>query len=86
MRARGKYKGLANLPDAQRIDVREEIANAAGDSPRYVGNVKTILEVAHPRLIEALRDGTLSINRAIQFCKLPRAVGAVHLLHHGMHN
>ena len=73
MRAGGKYKGLANLPEAQHIDVRQEIARAAGVCARNVSNVKTILEVAHPRLLEALRDGTLTINRAIQFCKLPRA-------------
>jgi len=72
MRAGGKYKGWANLPDVQRIDVRQEIANAAGVGPRNVTNVKTILKVAHPRLIEALRDGTLTINGAIQLCKLPR--------------
>jgi hypothetical protein len=73
MRSGGKYKGLANLPEAQHIDVREEIARAAGVGARNVSNVRTILEVAHPRLLEALRDGTLTINRAIQFCKLPRA-------------
>jgi hypothetical protein len=73
MRAGGKYKGLANLPKAQPIDVRKEIAHIAGVCARNVSNVKTILEVAHPRLIEALRDGTLKINRAIQFCKLPQA-------------
>ena len=28
MRAGGKYKGLANLPEAQHIDVRQEIAGA----------------------------------------------------------
>jgi len=73
MRAGGKCKGSANLPEAQHIDVLEEIANIAAVCPRNVSNVKTILEVAHPRLIEALQDGTLTINRAIQFCKLPRA-------------
>jgi len=73
MRAGGRSKGLANLPDVQRIDVRQEIANVAAVCPRNVGNVETILEVAHPRLIEALRDGMLKINRAIQLCKLPRA-------------
>jgi hypothetical protein len=72
-RTGGKYKGLANLPEAHSIDVRQEIARVAGVCPRNVSNVKTLLEVAHPRLIEALRDGTLKINRAIQFCKLPRA-------------
>ena len=73
MRAGGKYKGSANLPDVQRIDARHEIARAAGVGPRNVSNVKTVLEVVHPRLLEALRDGALTINRAIQFCKLPRA-------------
>jgi hypothetical protein len=72
MRAGGKFKGLANLPEAQHVDVRQEIANVAGSCPRNVSNVKTILKVAHPQLIEALRNGTLRIYRAIQFCKLPR--------------
>jgi hypothetical protein len=71
MRAGGRYKGSANLPKAQHIDVRQEIAKAAGVCARNVSSVKRILEVAHLRLLEALRDGTLSINRAIQFCKLP---------------
>jgi hypothetical protein len=73
MRAGGKFKGLANLPEAQRIDVRKEIACAAGVGDRNVTNVKTILQRAHPILIGALKEGTLSINRAIQFCKLHRA-------------
>ena len=72
MRAGGKYKGSANLPEAQHIDVRQEIARAAGVGARNVSNVRTILQTAHMRLKEALRDGTLSINRAIQFCKLNR--------------
>jgi hypothetical protein len=72
MRVGGKHKGLANLPKAQHIDVRQEIARAAGVCARNVTNVKTILKVAHPRLVEALRNSTLRISRAIQFCKLPR--------------
>jgi hypothetical protein len=73
MRTGGKYKGSANLPEARHVDVRQEIARAAAVCPRNVSNVKTLLQTAHPRLIEALRDGTLKINRAIQFCKLPLA-------------
>lgn len=73
MRAGGKFKGLADLPEAQHTDVRQEIANVAGACPRNVSNVKAILKDAHPRLIDALRNGTLRINRATQFCKLPRA-------------
>jgi hypothetical protein len=51
MRAGGKYKGSANLPKAQHIDVRQEIAKAAGVCTRNVSNVKRILEVAHLRLL-----------------------------------
>ncbi len=72
MRAGGKYKGSASLPEVQRIDVRQEIASLAGVGARNVSNVKTILKVAHPRLIEALRNGTVTINTAMQLCKLPR--------------
>jgi hypothetical protein len=75
MRAGGKYKGLANLPEAHHIDVRQEIANFAGFGAcaRNVSNVKTILQAAHPRLIDALTEGRLRINRAVPWCKLPKA-------------
>ena len=71
MRAGGKYKGLANLPEARHIDVRQEIAHAAGVGARNISNVKTILKNAHSRLITALLDGALTINGAMQFSKLP---------------
>ncbi|MGA2370788.1 MAG: hypothetical protein ACLPPV_16185 [Candidatus Korobacteraceae bacterium] len=73
MRAGGKYKGLANLPEAQHIDVRQEIAGAAGVGARNVSNAKTILKNAHRRLIAALLNGTLTINGAMPFCTLPKA-------------
>jgi hypothetical protein len=75
MRAGGKYKGWANLPEADHIDVRQEIANFAGPGAcaRNVSNVKTILQTAHPRLIDALTDGKLRINRVVPWCKLPKA-------------
>jgi hypothetical protein len=74
MRAGGKYKGLANLPEAQHIDVRQEIARNAGTGAcaRNVSNVKMILQFAHPRLIDALTDGTLRISRAVSLCKLAK--------------
>jgi hypothetical protein len=73
MRAGGRFKDSANLPEARHIDVREEIASVAGVCSRNVSDVKALLKVAHPRLIEALKDSTLRIYRATQFCKLPRA-------------
>lgn len=74
MRAGGKFKGWANLPEAQRIDVRQEIARAAGVGAcgRNVSNVKKILQTAHQKLICALQDGTLSISRALHLCELPK--------------
>lgn len=71
MRTGGKYKGSAKLPEAQTIDVREHIAAIAGVGVRNVSNVQFILARAHPRIKDALRDGRLTINRAIQFCKMP---------------
>ena len=73
MRAGGRYKGWAKLPEATRLDVREEIGRIAGAGPRNASNVERILETAHPRLIEALRSGTLTINGALKFCKFPKA-------------
>jgi hypothetical protein len=73
MRFGGKYKGLANLPEAQHIDVRKQVADMAGVCPRNVANVETILKIAHPTLIEALGSGTLKINGAMQLCKAPHA-------------
>jgi hypothetical protein len=73
MRAGGKEKGSANLRNLRPVDSLQEIASLAGVGTRNVSNVKTILQIAHPRLISALRDGTLTINGAMQLCKLPPA-------------
>jgi hypothetical protein len=70
--AGGKHKGSANLPKAEHIEVRQEIANVAGVSGRTVANVKRILKNAAPALIDALRDGILTINRALLWCSLPQ--------------
>jgi hypothetical protein len=80
MRAGGKYKGSANLPEAHCIDVRQEVAHIAGVGSRNVSNVKTILQTADARLIDALADGRLSIHRAIQWCRLPKAKQLEHFI------
>lgn len=71
--AGGKDKGLANLPEAKQIDVRQEIAYLAGACPRNITKVKTILRKAHFRLIEACQTGIVTIHRALQLCRLPMA-------------
>ena len=73
MRDGGRYKGSAKLPNSQHIDVRRELAKIAGVGARNVSNVKIILKEAHPRIQSALRGGTLTVNKALGFCKLPLA-------------
>jgi hypothetical protein len=73
MRNGGKHKGSARLPNPQRIDVRRQIAEMAGVGARNVSNVKIILAAAHKCLLTALANGTLTINKALGLCKLPRA-------------
>ena len=69
----GKYKGSATLPKAAQIDVREQIAAIAGVGGRNVSKVKEILEKGHPRILGELLNGSISINRAHLFCRLPFA-------------
>jgi hypothetical protein len=79
--AGGKHKGLADLPKAQHIDVREKIADLAGVSSRTVGSVKLILKKAHPSVLEALHNGTISINAALELCKFDRPQQVEELAH-----
>jgi hypothetical protein len=72
--AGGKHKGLADLPKAQHIDVREKIADLVGVSSRTVGNVKLILKKAHSSVVEALHNGTITINAALEVCKFERTL------------
>jgi hypothetical protein len=64
-------KGLAILPKAAQIDVREQIAAIAGVGGRNVSKVKEILEKVHPRVLCELVNGSISINRAHLLCRLP---------------
>ena len=71
MQLGGKHKASATLPKAAQIDVREHIAAIAGAGGRNVSKVKEILEKGHPRILAELANGSISINRAHQFCRLP---------------
>jgi hypothetical protein len=73
MRAGGKYKGSTNLPEAERIDVRQEIAKAAGTGFRNVDKVKAILLHAHPSIIAALQTDRVKIHRAWKWCTLSKS-------------
>jgi hypothetical protein len=71
MRIGGKYKGSADLPNPAHIDVRKQVARLADVGDRSVGNVKTIISKAHPRVLQMLERGTLQINCALQLCQWP---------------
>ena len=72
MRVGGKWKGLTNLSNADRIDVRQQMAHDAGTGTSNVDKVKAILHSAHPNIIAALQNDLLKIHRAWKWCKLPR--------------
>lgn len=67
----GLRKGSSNLTEADRLDVRTEIAAAAGVATGNVNKVKQILTGARPELILALRTGEVSIHRAWCWLKEP---------------
>jgi hypothetical protein len=69
--AGGQNKGSSKLTEAERLDVRREIAAAAGVSVGNVSKVKQLQVTAHPELLQALRSGEISIHRAWRWSKAP---------------
>ena len=67
----GHLKASSKLTEADRCDVRSELAMAAGVSTGNVSKCKALLAVAHPELLEALRSGELSINKASTLTRNP---------------
>jgi len=65
----GKEKGSSQLTEADRLDVRVEIARAAGVSVGNVSKVKQLIERAIPELQDALRLGEIRISRAAEWAK-----------------
>lgn len=63
-RAGGRSKGSSKLTEAERLDVRSEVAGAAGVSVGNVSKVKQLTLTAHSDLLQALRSGEISIHRA----------------------
>jgi hypothetical protein len=68
----GQMKAASNLTQAERIDVRSEIAAAAGVSVGNVTKVKQLLARSSPELIDALRDGQIRIHKAWEWSKVSR--------------
>lgn len=69
--AGGKMKGSSNLTKADKLDVRSEIAAVAGTSVGNVSKVKRLLQAGSPPLLDALREGEVSIHRASVWLENP---------------
>jgi hypothetical protein len=69
-RAGGHEKGSTSLAEADRIDVRKRIASIACASVGNVNKVKYLRSQAAPELKDALRNGTVTINRAFLWAKV----------------
>jgi hypothetical protein len=65
--AGGEGKALAKLPEAEKVNCREELAKLSGECGRNVDKVRKILMDAVPQLIAAEQSEEVSIHRA---CKL----------------
>jgi hypothetical protein len=60
----GRSKGSSKLTEADRVDVRGEVARAAGVSVGSLNKAKRILASADPVVLTALMAGDISIHRA----------------------
>ena len=69
--AGGQNKGSSKLTEASRLDVRREIAAAAGVCPANVSKVKQLTITARSQLLAALRGREISIHRAWLWSKEP---------------
>lgn len=68
-RAGGQNKGSSKLTEAEKLDVRSEVAAAAGVSVGNVSKVKQLTMTAHSELRQALLSGEISIHRASAWSK-----------------
>ena len=63
-------KGSENSPNLiEPIDTRKEIAKIAGVSDNTIARVEKIMEQSSPEIIQSIRDGNLTINKAYNYLK-----------------
>jgi hypothetical protein len=80
-RAGGQNKGSSKLTEAGRLDVRSEIAAAAGVSVGNVTKVKQLKVAATAEVLQALRSREISIHRAWGWSKAsPETAGGIEVL------
>jgi hypothetical protein len=70
-RVGGQFKGLTTLSEAQAINCRREIARLAGVSEGTLAKVRRLLQAGCAELLEALREGEVSIDCAFGWLRNP---------------
>lgn len=70
--AGGKSKGSAKLTEAQKVEVRKEIAAAAGVSVGTLSHALEVLKTGDPEILRALCNGEIKIDRAWKWSKESR--------------
>lgn len=70
-RVGGQFKGLTTLSEAQAINRRREIARLAGVSEGTLAKVRRLLQAGCLELLEALREGEVSIDCAYGWLRAP---------------
>jgi ParB-like chromosome segregation protein Spo0J len=67
--AGGKSKGSSNLTEAEKVEVRKQIAAAAGVSVGTLSHALEVLKTGDPEILRALCNGEIKINRAWRWSK-----------------
>jgi len=70
--AGGKSKGSSKLTEAEKVEVRKEIAAAAGSSVGTLSHALEVLKTGDPEILRALCNGEIKIDRAWRWSKESR--------------
>jgi hypothetical protein len=71
-RAGGKSKSSSKLTEAEKVEVRKEIAAAAGISVGTLSHALEVLKAGDPEIVRALCNGEIKIDRAWRWSKESR--------------
>ena len=71
--AGGKSKGSSKLTEAEKVEVRKEIAAAAGVSVGTLSHALEVLKTGDPEILRALGNGEIKIDRAWRWSKESRS-------------
>jgi hypothetical protein len=69
----GKSKASSKLTEAEKVDVRKEIAAAAGVSVGSLSHTSQLTRTADPEILRALCNGEIKIDRAWRWSKESRS-------------